>query len=189
MLGNREATVKSYLIPGQTWPSELSWLYNLTRNSKVHVEVGVFCGRSLFASTVGMRAGQVYAVDRPFPIVGNTGFPSHEWTSEVVTATLKAIRAVNPNVGITQLNCGSINASREVKVRHPDGIDSIFIDAGHEYEHCYGDIEAWLPLVRPGGIICGHDYSSMFPGVCDAVNELLPGFKIEPDTRIWYKQL
>ena len=38
-------------------------------------------------------------------------------------------------------------------------IDFVFIDADHIYEHVKKDILAWLPKVKPGGIIAGHDYN------------------------------
>lgn len=53
--------------------------------------------------------------------------------------------------------------------------DLIFIDAGHTYEECLEDIDAWLPMLKPGGIICGHDYWDSFPGVVQAVDERFGG--------------
>lgn len=53
-------------------------------------------------------------------------------------------------------------------------LDFVFIDADHSYEGCKADIEAWLPKVREGGFIAGHDYENTdFPkfGVKRAVDE------------------
>lgn len=53
-------------------------------------------------------------------------------------------------------------------------LDFVFIDADHSYEGCKGDIEAWLPKIRKGGFISGHDYENPdFPawGVKKAVEE------------------
>jgi SAM-dependent methyltransferase len=65
----------------------------------------------------------------------------------------------------------------------PDGwADFVFIDAGHSYGAVKADIDAWLPKVRPGGWLGGHDHHPRFPGVIRAVGErfgdrftLLPG--------------
>ena len=38
------------------------------------------------------------------------------------------------------------------------------------------DIENWLPKVRKGGILAGHDYVHTWPGVIQAVNESVSGF-------------
>ena len=52
-------------------------------------------------------------------------------------------------------------------------LDFVFIDAEHSYEACIADIDDWLPKVRAGGFIGGHDYrNSLFPGVTRAVEEL-----------------
>ncbi len=52
--------------------------------------------------------------------------------------------------------------------------DFVFIDANHTYEAVHGDITAWYPKVRPGGVMAGDDYGNEgFPGVKQAVDELL----------------
>lgn len=38
--------------------------------------------------------------------------------------------------------------------------DFVFIDADHSYAGVRADIIAWRPLVRAGGWLCGHDYST-----------------------------
>lgn len=50
-------------------------------------------------------------------------------------------------------------------------VDMVFIDADHTYDAVVRDINAWLPKVRPGGILAGHDYWVRDPGVVKAVNE------------------
>lgn len=47
--------------------------------------------------------------------------------------------------------------------------DLVYIDASHEYEDVAADIGAWLPLVRPGGVLFGDDAD--WPGVARAVEE------------------
>ena len=51
--------------------------------------------------------------------------------------------------------------------------DMIFIDAEHTYEACQSDIYAFSPLLKDGGILCGHDYwQGAWPGVTQAVDEI-----------------
>ena len=50
----------------------------------------------------------------------------------------------------------------------------MFIDASHAYSDVIIDIESWFPVVRPGGIIAGHDYYNRWPGVIKAVDEFFP---------------
>jgi hypothetical protein len=49
--------------------------------------------------------------------------------------------------------------------------DLIHIDAAHEYEDIRHDIAIWWPLVRPGGMLVGDDYSRWWPGVVRAADE------------------
>lgn len=39
-------------------------------------------------------------------------------------------------------------------------LDYVYIDANHRYFEVMQDIKAWWEIVRPGGILCGHDYFS-----------------------------
>jgi hypothetical protein len=54
-----------------------------------------------------------------------------------------------------------------------ESIDIVFIDANHSYESVKNDIDLWLPKVKTGGVLSGHDYSIGFFGVIQAVNEKL----------------
>lgn len=50
-------------------------------------------------------------------------------------------------------------------------IDFCFIDANHTYEFVKKDIAAYLPKMKPGGVIAGHDFNLHHPGVIQAVSE------------------
>lgn len=65
----------------------------------------------------------------------------------------------------------------------PDAsLDFAFIDADHREFAVRADILAWLPKVKPGGMLCGHDYQDKFPGVKAAVEALCPGFRLHSDS-------
>lgn len=49
----------------------------------------------------------------------------------------------------------------------------IYIDASHEYESVAQDINGYWPLLKPGGVMLGDDYSSYWPGVKKAVDEFV----------------
>lgn len=63
--------------------------------------------------------------------------------------------------------------------------DLVFIDADHRYEAVLEDIRGWLPKVRSGGIICGHDYGG-HPGVVRAVNEVFEGKANRAPSCVWW---
>jgi hypothetical protein len=52
-------------------------------------------------------------------------------------------------------------------------LDFVYIDAAHDYENVKKDILAWLPKVKNGGYIAGHDYRyDPNIGVYEAVNDI-----------------
>jgi hypothetical protein len=82
----------------------------------------------------------------------------------------------------------SLEAAKDIA----DGsLDFVFIDADHSYEGCKADIAAWMPKLKPGGLLSGHDYDhpdfEKF-GVKRAVDEL--GLDVElGDNLTWFIQL
>ena len=42
------------------------------------------------------------------------------------------------------------------------------------------DISAWLPKIKVGGVIAGHDYIGEWPGVKQAVNEAFDNVIVVP---------
>ena len=66
-----------------------------------------------------------------------------------------------------------LSDSKEAGKKWKNGIiDLLFIDAEHSYEGCKGDIMAWLPHVRSGGLLLIHDYHPLvWSDVIRAANE------------------
>lgn len=52
-------------------------------------------------------------------------------------------------------------------------IDVLFIDGDHSYEGCKGDIDAWSPFVKDGGVLLFHDADEGGPGVLRAITEFI----------------
>ena len=70
--------------------------------------------------------------------------------------------------------------------------DFVYLDANHSYEAVKQDLASWLPRIRPGGIIAGHDFSLEFPGVRQAVEELAHQLKLHvtvEQASVWWGQL
>jgi len=69
---------------------------------------------------------------------------------------------------LTVLRGDSSEMAKEVK----DGsLDFVFIDADHRYPAVLKDMAAWVPKLKTGGILCGHDIHLL--GVRRAVEEKL----------------
>lgn len=65
--------------------------------------------------------------------------------------------------------------------------DLVYIDADHSYQNVSNDITAWLPKVKPNGVLCGHDcqldYRKLTSRQRELLNERLNVYKFD------YKQL
>lgn len=49
----------------------------------------------------------------------------------------------------------SVPASKQID----DGsLDFVFLDANHDFKHIAEDLCAWVPKVRAGGVVAGHDF-------------------------------
>ena len=62
----------------------------------------------------------------------------------------------------------SLEAAKMFKDR---SVCAVYIDADHTYESATEDITAWLPKIRSGGAIMGHDYSGGWKEVVRAVDD------------------
>jgi hypothetical protein len=55
-----------------------------------------------------------------------------------------------------------------------ESLSLCFIDGSHEYEDVKADLIAWLPKVKKGGVLAGHDYDNTnHKGVRMAADEVL----------------
>lgn len=68
-------------------------------------------------------------------------------------------------------------AELEVENFADGSLDGVYVDGNHKYEACKRDIEIWLPKIKAGGWIAGHDYCDRFAGVMLAVAETLTGYE------------
>jgi GR25 family glycosyltransferase involved in LPS biosynthesis len=87
----------------------------------------------------------------------------------------------------TPLRMTSLEASKKFEDK---SLSFVFLDASHEYEDVKDDIKSWLPKIKPGGILAGHDYYpddcyDWFPGVKRAVNEELSNFQTQDNCWIY----
>lgn len=68
--------------------------------------------------------------------------------------------------------------------------DFVFIDADHRYEAVVEDIALWRSKVRPGGLLCGHDYCDQWPGVVQAVHKsFADGVQYHEPSTIWWVRM
>lgn len=76
----------------------------------------------------------------------------------------------------------SVKASHRIL----DGfLDFVFIDGDHTEQGVERDIDAWLPNVRDGGILAGHDLH--FPSVKSVVDRKFDNYRTAPDNVWWIR--
>ena len=161
-------------IPGWTC-GEIEALYTEAAkgDTRTVVEVGVAFGRSLaYLAQRAPATMRIVGVDVWSEHMGGDNLPPDVFARQVAHGSPKQsceanLRACGVLDRVELLDCGSIEAAKKFE---DESIDLVFIDACHEYEPVKADVLAWLPKVRKGGMIAGHDYSfEMFPGVVKAV--------------------
>jgi len=132
------------------------------RQFKTFAEVGVCKGETAYpVATACKSLEKYYLIDPKFapqffyyhPQEGHLGF--------------EQIKEIFPIFEIMEM------PSAEAAPLIPDGsLDGCFIDALHTNPNVTEDIDLWTPKVRPGGILCGHDYENRrFPDVKAAVDK------------------
>ncbi len=55
----------------------------------------------------------------------------------------------------------------------PESLDMVYVDGSHVFKDVLNDLTAWLPKVKIGGWIAGHDFHKEFPDVVRAVMEVV----------------
>lgn len=135
------------------------------------VEVGVERGDNAVDILRALPVDLLSLVDiwRPFIQEG-----AGVWNTEICEANYHHVmKRFADDIGVTVevLRMSSLEAAARFK----QDLDFVYIDACHQYEYVVQDIQAWLPKIRRGGLLCGHDYTEVFwPGVVRAVNEFFP---------------
>jgi glycosyltransferase involved in cell wall biosynthesis len=175
--------------PWFSYPNLYTQFVNETPNGGTIVEVGSWKGKSTaYLGVEVINSGKdirVYAVDT---WLGSPNEDVHQNDPAVVSGTLfnmfvDNMAPINSQKKVVwPLRADSIEAAKEFE----DGsVDCIFIDASHDYENVKKDITAWLPKVKPGGILAGHDWS--WHGVSKAASELLSNLNVAEDCWIYRK--
>lgn len=175
-----QATVtisKALTIPGWMSERELLWLANKAAENKLIIEFGSFHGRSTRALADNCVNGRIWAVD--------------PWNGDYPRQNGETFENVNTYVFPQfcknlqeHIKSGLVVPYRgfSYSFKLPYLVDMVFIDGDHRYETVLKDIDKALELLKPGGIISGHDYN--WDSVKQAVSEKLGRVAVE-DT-IWW---
>lgn len=174
-------------------------------------EIGSWKGMStaVITKTIKPFNGVVFAIDH---WQGSEGVPEHKQaeTNDMLNTfrhnmkTLGLLDSVRPVV---------MDSATAASIFKYATLDMVFIDADHRYSRVKQDIELWLPKLKQGGIIAGHDCEEKYTkfgeyiktinehleedyilGVCHAgvVKALYDAFgddyNIYPGSTIWWRR-
>ena len=149
------------------------------------VELGVWKGKTLKYVVSKNPDINYTGVDLFSELPNNTeetytpGENGHEWDHEAHWDDLSRFCDQHPNATLLRSDTASAVHSFD-----NESVDMVFVDASHDYESVKADIQAWLPIIRKGGIMAGHDYCENFPGVPAAVIEQF-GVPTLLDDTVW----
>lgn len=138
-------------------------LARLSVDKQCVIELGSFIGGSALAMLpqIKQAGGHLYCFDH---FQGNVDDPATTFDSWEVIPSVFLKRVVEFKDDVT-LVVGKVTTAR-LFPKHM--ADMAFIDASHTYKDVMADIRTALHLVKPGGIICGHDYIKHYVD-CDPV--------------------
>lgn len=148
---------------GYLFPDEVRALKQLARglpDNPVVVNIGAGAGTSGLAFMESRPDLYLYTVD-----IQSENSPLGSLYSEKMVF----VQASIPDGRYTQICADSkplgiawrVTFGQSLKIGYGWGkglIDMVFVDADHTYNGCKGDILAWLPNIKPGGIMAVHDF-------------------------------
>jgi hypothetical protein len=153
---------------------ELPHVLNARGLLGVGVEVGVMRGEYSEMLLRSWRGRRLISVDSwPVPVAADPDDPL-VGTAAQERYIAEAHRRLAPFGTRSEIRRADSLAA--AAATEPGSLDFVYIDADHEYESVRADIEAWQDRIRPGGVLCGHDYydgwrdNAMY-GVARAVDE------------------
>jgi predicted O-methyltransferase YrrM len=174
---------RALATPGFTSDTKLLFLARAAAKAQVVVEIGSWLGRSTRALADNCP-GVVYAVD---DWRGPENSPQNRLHFEQAYDAFRANCADLIAAGkVAPLRVASPAAAEKFRELVDQPIDLLFIDGLHTHAAVGADLAAWIPLLRPGGLLCGDDFSDAWPGVISAVSGRLQAFDVADDTDLWF---
>jgi len=159
-------------------PSSRTDLYDVMNSLgcfKIGAEIGVMRGVNALAMLQRIEGSFLNLID-PWTLYGN--WKDQEKIDRRYTTTLRRMGQYSERVNIIKKT--SMEAVGDFK---DESLDFVYIDGFHEFDAVMSDLIFWVPKVRPGGIIAGHDYYNFWrAGVVTAVDAYVKGHGI----RDWY---
>lgn len=169
---------------------------SLPDNSRI-LEIGSYRGKSanVFGKSIKGTNTILYCLDiwKDYSTQPTGPLQSDELGHQIAQSDISVLNDFIKNTDWFSENIRVLKgSSQEFSEILPENFfDLIFIDAAHDYENVCKDATIAIKSLKPGGILCGHDYHSGGTEVKKAVDEFIfehPDVKssaILPKTSIW----
>lgn len=159
-------------IPTWTESWSLAYCCEMASKSSHAVELGTYMGASAFVMLKANPKLHLWCVDT-FAVFG-----TKEITENFLDKEIKD--------GRCEIIVGDSQRGSEM-LRHMTGkIDSVWVDDGHATEDVKRDIRCFLPILRSGGTLYGHDFDVPHNDVALGVIASLPANSWSiPVPRVW----
>jgi hypothetical protein len=155
------------------------------------IEIGVAAGENICYTLDNCpNIGSIAAIDPwlPYTDCNGTG------TQEIVDASYEVSIDNFKDYGdrVTVYRCTSDMYFDMYRAANKEAFDYIFVDGNHDYEYVLQDLRNFYTLVRPGGIISGHDLN--VGSVVRALNDFLgtlpynPQINQVPNCAWWFRK-
>jgi len=134
----------------------------------VMAELGCYYGES--TEVFAKYAQTVYAID-PWAEDYITG-PDLQSVGRDWKETMADVEAMFDAMAadFTQIKKVKKRQENAVTIYSDQSLDLVYCDTLHSEEATASAIDLWLPKLKPGGFMSGHDYVEAFPGVIRAVD-------------------
>lgn len=173
-------------IPGFMHWRELRWLARQARQAQTIIEVGCWQGRSTRA-LADHCPGVVYAVD-PWdgPYYRDDG-EIHKIQTDVYEQFAGHLADHLETGRVKPYKMTLQGFSRRMVRALKGSVDLVFIDGDHRQPAVEADIRTARRLLRPGGLLSGHDYGHRsWPGVQAAVDAAFGADTVQRCRHIWW---
>lgn len=141
-------------------------------NAKAIFEIGTFDGgTTLHMAGAAGESSHIYTLD----------FPPQEFDLNENPALFNGMMIGHKYKGeqgeerITQLFGNSVSYDYSPYLGK---MDFVFVDAAHDYFHGLSDSRTALKLVRPGGVVVWHDFTSYWSGLIHAICEATSDYSL-----------
>lgn len=149
----------------------------------VGVEVGVCKGENIKALLDNCpNIAKIYGVD-PWVAYQDKLTITQATADEWYALTKKNLKGYWYDNEVELIRKPSLQA---VKLFSDNSFEFVYIDGDHSFAAALNDMRAWWPKVKPGGLLCGHDYRAKDKEVRAAVEKFTEDNKFEvEEAKYW----